>query len=71
MLDDVVFVLTGVSDERNLIERTFQHFRCYSTIGKDDDNPEILSLGEGCYFTGTVTHELMHTVGQEHCFSSK
>ncbi|CAG2179491.1 unnamed protein product, partial [Oppiella nova] len=44
----------------------FKQHTCYATIGKDDDNPEMVSLGEGCYFPGTVVHELMHTVGFYH-----
>ncbi|CAG2175915.1 unnamed protein product [Oppiella nova] len=44
----------------------FKQHTCYATIGKDDDNPEMVSLGEGCYFPGTIVHELMHTVGFYH-----
>ncbi|XP_054166473.1 astacin-like metalloprotease toxin 5 isoform X2 [Oppia nitens] len=46
--------------------RIFKGVGCYASIGKDDDNPEIISLGEGCYFPGTIVHELMHTVGYYH-----
>jgi hypothetical protein len=44
----------------------FKGTGCYATIGRDEDNPEMVSLGEGCYFSGTIVHELMHTVGFYH-----
>jgi len=46
--------------------RIFKGNGCYATIGKDDDNPEMVSLGDGCYYEGTVVHELMHSVGFYH-----
>ena len=41
--------------------------RCYASIGRDPDFPEgLISLGDGCYYQGTVVHELMHVVGYYH-----
>lgn len=42
-------------------------YSCYASIGRDPDFPEgLVSLGEGCYYAGTVVHELMHTIGYYH-----
>ncbi|CAG2118933.1 unnamed protein product [Medioppia subpectinata] len=54
-----------LSDDKHYL-RIFKGSGCYATIGKDEDNPEMVSLGEGCYFSGTIVHELMHTVGFYH-----
>lgn len=47
--------------------RIFKGKGCYSSIGRDPDFPEgLISLGDGCYYIGTVVHELMHTIGYYH-----
>jgi len=53
------------SSDRDYV-RIFKGVGCYSTIGRDEDNSEMISLGDGCYFEGTIVHELMHTVGFYH-----
>ncbi|KAH7982333.1 hypothetical protein HPB52_004096 [Rhipicephalus sanguineus] len=39
--------------------------RCYSAIGRNV-GVQTLSLGDGCFFFGTVTHEMMHAIGFYH-----
>lgn len=52
------------ADDRYYI-RLFKGNGCYASIGRDPDFPEgLVSLGEGCYYMGTVVHELMHTIGK-------
>lgn len=47
--------------------RLFKGQGCYASIGRDPDFPEgLVSLGDGCYYAGTVVHELMHTIGYYH-----
>ncbi|KAL1480154.1 hypothetical protein MTO96_051269 [Rhipicephalus appendiculatus] len=36
--------------------------RCYSAIGRIGGK-QTLSLGDGCSSFGTVTHEMLHTIG--------
>ncbi|XP_037513631.1 astacin-like metalloprotease toxin 5 [Rhipicephalus sanguineus] len=41
------------------------HEGCYSAIGRNV-GVQTLSLGDGCFFFGTVTHEMMHAIGFYH-----
>lgn len=46
--------------------KIFKGKGCYSTVGRDEDHGNLLSLGQDCAFMGTIAHELMHTVGFYH-----
>lgn len=38
---------------------------CWSYLGKQGGE-QVLNLGEGCMKPGTITHELLHSLGQLH-----
>ena len=41
---------------------------CYSMgigMSPDDDGKHLVSIGDGCAYTGTVLHEFMHAIGKK------
>lgn len=43
------------------------HSRCSSKVGKKyaELGGQKVSLGDGCNFEGTITHELLHALGKK------
>nr|CAB3263474.1 apolipoprotein(a)-like [Phallusia mammillata] len=58
------FVPAQVGDS-DMIEFIKDRNRCYSYIGKTGGK-QVLSIGEGCQYTGVVEHELLHALGFWH-----
>jgi len=43
----------------------FNIYRCFSSVGRDGGS-QTVSLGDGCLYSDTIKHELMHAVGFYH-----
>ena len=39
-------------------------------MSPDDDGKHLVSIGDGCAYTGTVLHEFMHAIGKK-CLTKK
>ncbi|XP_031629485.1 zinc metalloproteinase nas-13-like [Contarinia nasturtii] len=57
------------NDEDGYVYFTSSDFGCYTYLGYQGDQ-QVLNLGDGCMYKGTIMHEILHALGFLHMQSA-